>query len=137
MMRRIIKQTSNFIPATFLFYQSQIKMGNINNKRGLLVANSNHLIDLVNLQGRENLVHQHQINAKLEALSKQVIKLQSDLERSQTVTKNSTRPKSEFKKPPTYTRQDGKVGHQKQRRTYSIRNAIIDPEFLSGNISSE
>ena len=137
MMRRITKQTSNFIPATFLSYQSQIKMGNINNKRGLLVANSNHLIDLVNLQGRENLVHQHQINAKLEALSKQIINLQSDIKRNQTVSKTSTRPKSEYKKPPTYNRQDGQYAPVKPRRSYSIKAPSVDPDYLCGTVSTE
>ena len=112
-------------------------MGNINNKRGLLVANSNHLIDLVNLQGRENLVHQHQINAKLEALSKQVINLQSDIKRNQTVSKTSTRPKSEYKKPPTYTRQDGHYAPVKPRRSHSIKAPSVDPDYLCGTISTE
>jgi len=111
-------------------------MGNINNKKRLLIANSNHIIDLLNIQGREHLVDQNQMRLKLDTLSDQLSTMQEELDRLSNKKKQNSRPKSEYIGS-KYKRQDGQVGHQKQRRTYSIRNAIIDPEFFSGNTSSE
>ena len=112
-------------------------MGNSPTKKSILVANSNHLIDLINLQGRESLVSQHQLNAKLEALSKQVLNLQSDLKQSQNIAKSKARPRSEYAKNPKYTRQDGQCVPAKPRRSYSIKTSTVDPDFICGTISTD
>ena len=111
-------------------------MGNSNNKKSVLIANSNHLIDLLNIQGRENLLSQHQISSKIDDLSKQISILKAELERSSVNTKTRYRPKSEYLAS-KYKRQEGQIGMKKPYRAYSIKNACINPDFLSGSITSE
>ena len=111
-------------------------MGNkfFKQKSGLVLENTSHAIDLLNLQSRESLLQEQKVTMRLETLSKEVRELSKEIKRCSTT-------KSENKIKPYHhstLRKDREVPYEfKPSRAYSVRNPVLNQDYISGHLSSQ
>ena len=111
-------------------------MGNkiFKQKSGLVLENTNHTIDLLNLQSRESLLQEQKVTMRLDTLSKEVRDLSKEIKRCST-TKSENKTKSYHH---STLRKEREVPYDfKPNRVYSVRNPVLNQDYNSGHLSSQ